>query len=137
MGLEDVGAHWDRAVKECIAHYGDKRTRLWSFEVKKALNMSNAREAFFQAVSNSSWANPGYLVAAKINDGDTMRELQRLNAEHGIGMIQLDVVNVSESQILIPAREGEWVDWNRCNRLAETNAGFRRYVKLVKQVLSG
>lgn len=65
VGLEDIGAPWEHTVKECIAYYGDKRTRLWSFEVKKTVNMSNVREAFFQAVSNSSWANLGYLVAMK------------------------------------------------------------------------
>jgi uncharacterized protein len=29
--------------------------------------MSNLREVFFQAVSNSSWANEGYLEAAEID----------------------------------------------------------------------
>ena len=100
VGLEDIGAHWEHTVKECIASYGDKRTRLWSFEVKKTVNMSNVREAFFQAVSNSSWANLGYLVAMKIDGEETMRELRMLNAAHGIGVIQLDTLNVSEIQIL-------------------------------------
>ena len=110
-----------RCGKGRYCYDGDKRTRLWSFVVKKVLNMSNVREAFFRAVSNSSWANLGYLVAAKTSDEETMRELWMLNAEHGIGVIQLDILNVSESQILIPAREQEWVDWNSCaGRLRKT-----------------
>ena len=133
VGLEDIGAHWEHTVKECIAYYGDKRTRLWSFEVKKTVNMSNVREAFFQAVSNSSWANLGYLVAMKIDGGETMREMRMLNAAHGIGVIQLDTLNVSESQILIPAREKELVDWNSCHRLVQENPDFKRYIELVKQ----
>jgi hypothetical protein len=35
-------------------------------------NRSNVRECFFQAVSNSSWANFGYLVAAEIEGQDTL-----------------------------------------------------------------
>ena len=46
--------------------YSDKRTKLWSFEAKLLINRSNVRECFFQAVSNSSWANFGYLVAAGV-----------------------------------------------------------------------
>jgi hypothetical protein len=33
--------------------------------MKKELNFSNLRESYFQAVSNSSWANEGYLVTAE------------------------------------------------------------------------
>ena len=62
-----------------------------------------------------------------------MRELRMLNAAHGIGVIQLDTLNVSESQILIPAREKELVDWNSCHRLVQENPDFKRYIELVKQ----
>ncbi len=33
---------------------------------KKIINRSNLRESFFQALSNSSWAHYGYLVAADL-----------------------------------------------------------------------
>jgi hypothetical protein len=35
--------------------------------LKKDLNFSNLRESYFQAVSNFSWANEGYLVAVEID----------------------------------------------------------------------
>ncbi|MDO4250151.1 MAG: hypothetical protein Q4C68_01430, partial [Moraxella sp.] len=37
--------------------------KIYSFEIKKELSFNNYKEYFFQAVSNSSWANEGYLVA--------------------------------------------------------------------------
>jgi len=133
VGMEDLGMDWHREVRDCVRQYSDKRTRLWSFEVKRLINRSNVRECFFQAVSNSSWANFGYLVAAEINGQDTLKELRMLFAAHGIGVIKLDVDNPADSQVLIPARERSEIDWNMVNRLAEENRDFVAYVKLVKQ----
>ena len=133
VGMEDLGADWHQEVKDCVNQYSDKRTKLWSFEVKLLINRSNVRECFFQSVSNSSWANFGYLVAAEIEGQDTLKELRMLFAAHGIGLIKLDVDNPSESQVLIPARERGEIDWDTANRLATENKDFLEYVKLVKQ----
>src|SRR5690606_39510748 len=84
--------------------------RLWSFDAKLLINRSNARECFFQAVSNSSWANFGYLVAAEIEGQDTLKELRMLFAAHGIGLIKLDTENPVDSQVLIPARERDEIE---------------------------
>jgi hypothetical protein len=62
VGMEDLGAEWHQEVRDCVTQYSDKRTKLWSFEAKLLINRSNVRECFFQAVSNSSWANFGYLL---------------------------------------------------------------------------
>jgi hypothetical protein len=97
------------------------------------INRSNVRECFFQTVSNSSWANFGYLVAAEIEGQDTLKELRMLFAAHGIGLIKLDAENPSESQILIPAKERGEVAWDTVNRLANENKDFLEYVKLIKQ----
>jgi hypothetical protein len=126
-------ADWHQEVKDCVNQYSDKRTKLWSFEVKLLINRSNVRECFFQSVSNSSWANFGYLVAAEIEGQDTLKELRMLFAAHGIGLIKLDADNPSESQVLIPARERGEIDWDTANRLATENKDFLEYVKLVKQ----
>jgi hypothetical protein len=97
------------------------------------VNRSNVRETFFQAVSNSSWANFGYLVAAEIEGADTTKELRMLFSLHGIGFIQLDTDNPAESQILIPARERLEVDWVTCNRLTQENKDFLQFLRLVRQ----
>jgi len=133
VGMEDLGADWHQEVKDCVNQYSDKRTKLWSFEVKLLINRSNVRECFFQSVSNSSWSNFGYLVAAEIEGQDTLKELRMLFAAHGIGLIKLDVENPSESQVLIPARERGEIDWDTANRLATENKDFLAYVKLVRQ----
>lgn len=133
VGMEDLGKEWHREVRDCVTQYSDKRTKLWSFEVKLLINRSNVRECFFQSVSNSSWANFGYLVAAEIEGQDTLKELRMLFAAHGIGLIKLDADNPAESQVLIPARERDEIDWDMANRLATENRDFLDYVKLVKQ----
>ena len=113
-----------------MQQYSDKKTKLWSFEVKILINRSNVREVFFQAVSNSSWANFGYLVASEIEGADKLRMLASL---HGIGFIRLDAENPSESQIMIPAKERNDVDWDTANRLTEENKDFLDYIKLIRQ----
>lgn len=133
VGMEDLGSEWHQEVRDCVNQYFDKRTKLWSFEAKLLINRSNVRECFFQAVSNSSWANFGYLVAAEVEGQDTLKELRMLFAAHGIGLIKLDVDNPADSQVLIPARERDEIDWDMANRLATENKDFLTYVKLVKQ----
>lgn len=132
--MEDLGREWNTDIRDCVREYGDARCRLWSFEVKLKLNRSNVREAWFQTVSNSSWSNYGYLVAAEVEDADTMKELRLLAAAHGIGLIVLDTEDPTEgSEIRIPARERAEVDWDSCNRLAQENADFRDFIRQIRQ----
>jgi uncharacterized protein len=131
--MEDLTADWHQEIKQVVKEYADQKTKLWSFEVKLLLNRSNLRECFFQAVSNSSWSNLGYIAAAEVEGLDTMKELRMLFALHGIGLIQIDVKNPAESQILVPARERLDVDWATCNRLTQENKDFFQFIKLVRQ----
>ncbi len=64
--MEDLGAEWHKDIRDCVRHYGDPRCRLWSIEVKLKFNRSNVREAWFQAVWNSSLSNQGYLVTTEV-----------------------------------------------------------------------
>ncbi|VEJ45362.1 COG2958 family protein [Bartonella vinsonii] len=133
VGLQDLSSDWNREIKDCVVQYFDKKTKLWSFEVKILINRSNLRQVFFQTVSNSSWANFSYLVASEIEGTDTLKELRMLSSLHGIGFIRLDKDNASESQIMIPAKERNEVDWNIANRLVEENKDFFHYIKLIRQ----
>lgn len=104
--------------------------KIFSFELKVNLNFSNLREYYFQAVSNSSWANEGYLVALKIDDDATLYdEIRRLNNAFGIGLIQLNIKNVYESEILFPARVNPEIDWDTVNRLAKENPMFKDFLR--------
>ncbi|MGK2895223.1 COG2958 family protein [Klebsiella michiganensis] len=134
VALEPLDKEWDDVVQNCVRHSEGRLTRLWSFEVKKQLNRSNVRECFFQAVSNSSWAHFGYLVATEINEDkqrSVEREIQMLCGLHGIGVILLNPHDFSNSQTLIPARERTNLDWKSVNRLVEENRDFKDFIELV------
>ncbi|MEG2497703.1 MAG: hypothetical protein RSB01_05440 [Brevundimonas sp.] len=133
VGIEDLTSNWERAVIECVSASSETRTKLYSFEVKLLLNRSNVRECFFQTVSNSSWANFPYLVAAEVQGSETLSELRVLSGTHGVGLIRLDPENPSESEILIPAKERTAIDWNSANRLAASSTDFTDYLNLVRQ----
>jgi uncharacterized protein len=107
--------------------------KLFSFELKKSLTKGNYREAFFQSVSNSSWAHEGYLVAADIlQDDDFLSELERLSSSFGIGIVHLDPHDIDSSAVLYPARVRPYLDWETINKLCEQNAEFERFLQDVK-----
>lgn len=107
--------------------------RLFSFELKKALNKGNYREAFFQAVSNSSWAHEGYLVAAEIKqDDELLAELERLSMSFGIGIIYLDVDDIDSSSVLFHAKSKSYLDWETMNKLSDQNGEFSKFIQDVK-----
>ena len=97
--------------------------------MKIRLNFSNLRKDFFQAVSNSSWANEGYLVCRHVaEDSDFRNELQRLTNSFGIGVIKLNPQSVTESEVLFPARLREFIDWDTVNRLTEDSPDFKKFI---------
>lgn len=110
--------------------------KLFSFELKIALNFSNLKECYFQAVSNSSWANEGYLVILKEIDSEVLSELRRLNQSFGIGVIKLEK-DVSNSQILLSAKERE-LDIQTLNMLVNKNPNFKEFIDDInKQIKVG
>lgn len=112
--------------------------RLYSFELKKVIDRSNYREYFFQAVSNSSWANEGYLVTCAIQqDDDLLSELERLSASFGIGIIILDLADIDSSAVLFPARSKDFLDWETMNKLCEQNRDFASFISDVDRDHTG
>ncbi|MCS6917602.1 MAG: HTH domain-containing protein [Chitinophagales bacterium] len=128
---------WRQEVHELSAAVGNTSVRLLSFEIKRELSFANLRESFFQTVSNSSWANESYLVAATISEeSDFLDELSRLSAAFGIGVIHLNIQNVHDSQIVFPSRHRETLDWETINKLTQMNNDFREFISTVKIDLS-
>ena len=77
--------------------------KITSYELKKEITTDyDLKKCFFQAVSNSSWANYGYLVAFEISPQLT-EEMQRLNQSFGIGIIELKA-NPFESKVIYPSK---------------------------------
>ncbi|CAN5835079.1 HTH domain-containing protein [soil metagenome] len=129
LPLED----WQPNVIEFNRVSDNNSLKLFSFELKRTLNKSNYREAFFQAVSNSSWAHEGYLVAADVLDEDDfLAELERLTTSFGIGIIHLDVQDIDSSRILYPSRSRDFLDWETINKLCEQNTDFAKFLRDVK-----
>lgn len=131
IAMQPVDKEWNELIRSCVKQGAGQSVRLWSFEVKKELSGSNARKSFFQAVSNSSWANEGYLVATSISDSSVEQELRMLSALHGIGVILLNPENPSESEMMLPARSRADVDWQSVNRILVENEDFKDYIELV------
>ncbi|WRB88627.1 hypothetical protein KVC24_00510 [Helicobacter pylori] len=123
-----------------LHHTGQKRHKIFSFELKKELSLSNLKESYFQAVSNSSWANEGYLVVKSIDkkdEKDVLDELRRLNQSFGIGVIKLES-EISNSKILLPAKERE-IDMPTLNMLIEQSPkDFKPFMANInKQIEAG
>ncbi|WJI97497.1 COG2958 family protein [Helicobacter pylori] len=106
--------------------------KLVSFELKKEIKVDNCRECYFQAISNSSWANEGYLVGHHINTHDLklMDLLKRLHASFGIGVIDLRT-DEDKSAILLNAKYKEKIDYTVALELSEKNGEFSGFLKSV------
>lgn len=132
-----VGCHfpledWKQEVYELSSSIGNISIKLLSFELKRELGFGNLRESFFQTVSNSSWANESYLVAAEVsNEEDFRDELSRLSTSFGIGVIKLNMEDPHSSEIIFPAKYREVLDWETINKLC-MNADFKEFITTVK-----
>ncbi|BAW46805.1 excinuclease ATPase subunit [Helicobacter pylori] len=106
--------------------------KLVSFELKQKISVNNCRECYFQAISNSSWANEGYLVGHHIDTHDPklMDLLKRLHASFGIGVIDLRT-DEDKSAILLNAKYKEKIDYTVALELSEKNEEFSGFLKSV------
>lgn len=108
--------------------------RISSYEIKKEINSDyELKKHYFQAVSNSSWANYGYLVAFEISD-TLFEEMERLNQSFGIGVIQL-AANPYESKILYHAKYKD-LDFKTIDKLCRINNEFEKFIEQVELLLT-
>lgn len=132
VGFYTPFVDWKPEVYDLSVSTGNNSLRLLSFELKRELNFGNLRESFFQTVSNSSWANESYLVAADVSeDEDFLSELSRLSTSFGIGVIKLNLEDPHSSEILFPARFKDSLDWETINKLT-MNPDFKEFISSVK-----
>jgi hypothetical protein len=129
---------WNSKLLEFNKATDKTAIRLYSFEIKKEIDRINYRENFFQAVSNSSWANEGYLVTCSIQQDDNLlSELERLSASFGIGVIVLDLDDIDSSLVLFSARSKDYLDWETMNKLCEQNRDFESFIDDVQRDYTG
>ncbi|WP_312077589.1 HTH domain-containing protein [Chryseobacterium sp.] len=107
---------------------------LTSYEIKKEIKSDyELKKCFFQAVSNSSWSNYGYLVAFEISK-NLMDEMERLNQSFGIGIIELKS-NPYESKVLFVSKYRE-LDFKTIDKLCEINNDFEKFINQTEILLS-
>lgn len=124
---------WDEDVVDVSNLLSSSAIKLFSFELKRELNFGNLRESFFQAVSNSSWANEGYLVAAEIEEDDEfISELTRLTTAFGIGVIKLNIEDPDSCETLLPAQTKDRIDWDTVNKMANMNSDIKEFLKRIR-----
>jgi len=132
VGCKYPFVEWKDEVYDLSSTIGNTSISIASFELKKRLTFSNLRESFFQAVSNSSWANESYLVAAEISDDiDFKKELSRLSTSFGIGVIHLNIQDSISSEIIFPSKFKDYLDWETINKLT-MNSDFKEFLARVK-----
>ncbi|NIJ45141.1 hypothetical protein FHR24_001580 [Wenyingzhuangia heitensis] len=108
--------------------------KITSYEVKKEINTDyELKKTFFQAVSNSSWANYGYLVAFEIADS-LYEEMERLNQSFGIGVIELKS-NPYESKVLFSSKFKE-LDFKTIDKLCKINTDFEKFIIQTEKLLT-
>lgn len=108
--------------------------KMSSYELKKEINTdSELKKAFFQAVSNSSWANYGYLVAFEFSD-NLHEEMARLNQSFGIGIIELNA-NPYQSKILFPAAYRH-LDFKTIDKLCKMNNEFNQFIEQTEKLMT-
>lgn len=128
-----VGIHFpfedfDKNTLDLLQNLSNPSYKIYSFELKKFINNANLKECYFQAVSNSSWANEGYLVAYEIKDDDEVQnELARLNASFGIGVIEL-----KSDEIKFEAKSKE-LDIDTLDMLIRKNKDFKEFITNVNK----
>ncbi len=105
---------------------------IYSYELKRRIESDyQLKQYYFQALSNSSWANFGYLVAFEIADG-LDEEMQRLNDAFGIGII---LMQANESTVLYPAREKP-LDYNTIEKLNNLNKDFCLFITKISRIMN-
>ena len=108
--------------------------KITSYEIKKEINTDyELKKSYFQAVSNSSWANNGYLVALDISS-NLNEEMERLNQSFGIGIIELKA-NPYESKVLFPSEYKE-LDFKTIDKLCKINKTFDDFIELTEKTIT-
>lgn len=126
----------NKSVLELFNHINLPTTELYAYELKLKLTLSNLTEYYFQALSNSGWANESWLVAMEIdeNDIDLMEEIKRLNQAFGVGIIRLDYNNPEDSEILFSAKKRNDLDIDTMDKLCN-NRQFQDFINDVNEIL--
>ncbi|ASJ21504.1 HTH domain-containing protein [Brachyspira hampsonii] len=127
----------NKSVLELFNHINLPTTELYAYELKLKLTLGSLTEYYFQALSNSGWANEAWLVAMEIDENnydELMEEIKRLNQSFGVGVIKLDYNNPEDSEILFSAKKRNYLDIDTMHKLCY-NRQFQDFINDVNEIL--
>lgn len=125
VGVEFVCQDYQNQTLDFVNTFNHPKINLYSFELKVEIKSTDLKKIYFQAVSNSSWANYGYLAVFRPIEPSIKDELRKLNARFGIGVINFGTDN-EEWEILFPAKRRENIDVSMLDELGRINDDFRK-----------
>ena len=127
----------DKSVLELFNHINLPTTEIYAYELKLKLTLGSLTEYYFQALSNSGWANEAWLAAMEIdeNDIDLMEEMKRLNQSFGVGIIKLNYDNPEDSEILFSAQKRNYLDIDTMHKLCY-NSQFQDFINDINEIFN-
>lgn len=127
----------NKSVLELFNHINLPTTEIYAYELKLKLTLGTLTEYYFQALSNSGWANEAWLVAMEIDENnydELMEEIKRLNQSFGVGIIKLNYYNPEDSEILFSAKKRNNLDIDTMHKLCY-NRQFQDSINDVNEIL--
>lgn len=132
VGVEFEEFRNDATLSLLKATEPKETVHIYSYEMKRKIDSDyQLKQYYFQALSNSSWANFGYLVAFEIADG-LVDEMERLNNAFGIGII---LMQATDATVLYPARE-KALDFITIEKLNNLNSDFCSFITKLSKVMN-
>lgn len=127
----------NKSVLELFNHINLPTTEIYAYELKLKITLGSLTEYYFQALSNSGWANEAWLAAMEIDENnydELMEEMKRLNQSFGVGIMKLNYYNPEDSEILFSAQKRNYLDIDTMHKLCY-NRQFQDFINDVNEIL--
>ena len=128
----------NKSVLELFNHINLPTTEIYAYELKLKLTLGTLTEYYFQALSNSGWANEAWLAAMEIDENnydELMEEMKRLNQSFGVGIIKLNYDNPEDSEILFSAQKRNYLDIDTMHKLCY-NRQFQDFINDINEIFN-
>lgn len=89
VGVEFVCKDYQNQTLDFVNTFNHPKINLYSFELKVEIKSTDLKKIYFQAVSNSSWANYGYLAVFNPIDDFVKDELGSLMRDLALALLTL------------------------------------------------
>ena len=128
----------NKSVLELFNHINLPTTEIYAYELKLKITLGSLTEYYFQALSNSGWANEAWLAAMEIDENnydELMEEMKRLNQSFGVGIMKLNYDNPEDSEILFSAQKRNYLDIDTMHKLCY-NRQFQDFINDINEIFN-